>query len=98
LDKNKSQLATIQDINKKLFEDYEPVSQLKLKSLDEFFCDGMLFPITEHSKTIANVKHLFEAEGIVIKTVKPSMRAGYWFIKLCENSSPSLSTVKLKTM
>ena len=58
----------------------------------------MLFPKTRFSDTIAQVKHLFEANALVVKTVKPSMRKGYWFIKLCENSSPSLSRVKTQVL
>jgi len=46
------------------------------------------------------VKHRFEDPevNLVIKTVKESMQPDYWFIKLCEDSSPSLHKIKEKLL
>lgn len=66
--------------------------------MDELFCDGMLFPKTIISDTIAKVKHIFEEHSLVVRVVKPSMKKEYWFVKLCENSSPSLVQVKARVL
>ena len=60
LDANKHRLTTIQSINKKLFEEYKEVEMLKLKPIDEVFCDGMYFPKTLLTDTIYKMQSLFE--------------------------------------
>jgi hypothetical protein len=41
------------------------------------------------TNTIEKVKHRFEDEEVKLdaKTVKPSMKNGYWFVKLNEDST-----------
>jgi hypothetical protein len=56
-----------------------------------------LIPITEITQTIEQTKHRFEEVDValVIKAIKPSMKKGYWFVRLNEDAAPSL--VKVKT-
>jgi thermostable 8-oxoguanine DNA glycosylase len=92
LEQNKGGLTTIREINDALFSQYKEEKDLKLKPLDDIFCDGFLLPRTKLTNTIEQVKHRFEEQGIelVVKTVKPSMQDGYWFVKLNEDSSPDI--------
>ena len=73
---------------------------MKLLSLDKPFNDGILFPITELTDTLEKVKHRFEDEKVKLnaKTVKPSMREGYWFVKLDEDSTLSIPVVKKRLL
>ncbi len=73
---------------------------MKLKSLDRPFNDGILFPITRLTDTIESVKHRFEDEEVKLdaKTVKPSMQAGYWFIKLNEDATISIPVLKKRLL
>jgi len=71
-----------------------------LASLDKPFNDGVLFPITKLTDTIEKVKHRFEDEEVKLdaKTVKPSMQDGYWFVKLNEDATLSISTLKKRML
>lgn len=68
--------------------------------LDKPFCDGILFPITKLTDTIENVKHHFEDEDVKLdaKTVKLSMKEGYWFVKLNEDATLPIATVKKRLL
>jgi hypothetical protein len=76
----------------------KPSSNLKLKVIQDKFNDGMLLPkIPELFDTEEKVRHFFERVkyGLVLKKVKNSMVEGFWFARLCEDSSPKLSTLKI---
>jgi hypothetical protein len=88
LENNKRRLVTVQEINKKLFNTYKKEENLRLNPIDDVFCDGMYFPRTKLTDTIGKVKEVFEEFDLVAKCVKNSANNDYWFVKLCENSTP----------
>ena len=93
-------MTTIQEVNEKLFEEYIEEETLQLSPVDPPFCDGLLFPRTKLTATIEQTRHIFEDDDVnlIAKTVKPSKRDDYWFIKLCEDSSLSLTEIKQRLL
>ena len=71
---------------------------MKLKAIDDVFCDGLYFPKTTLTNTVAKVRELFEEVDLVAKTVKNSAKPDYWFVKLCENSTPVWSQMKIRLL
>ena len=63
---------------------------------DGKFCDGMYFPRTKLTDTEAQVIAYFEKVHLKARKVKYSMEKAkdYWFVKLCEDSSPSIAAIK----
>lgn len=98
LEQNKHRLTTIQAINAKLFNDFQEEEQLNIAAIDDVFCDGMYFPRTKLTDTIAKVKELFEEVELVAKRVKDSANDKYWFVKLCEDSTPTWSVMKMRLL
>jgi hypothetical protein len=56
LEYNRHELVTIREINDKLFDDFYPEDDLKLKPLENAFCDGFLLPITRLTQTVDQTK------------------------------------------
>jgi hypothetical protein len=81
-----------------LFLLFKKEDKLKLKPLDSIFCDGMYFPRTVLTDTIQKVIHLFEEVDLVIKSVKNSTNSEYWFVKLCEDSTPEWHEMKARLL
>jgi hypothetical protein len=98
LEENKKRLTTIQEINNKLFAKFKEEEILKLKPIDDIFCDGMYFPRTILTNTIEKVKSLFEEFELVAKVVKNSANPDYWFVKLCEDSTPAWTEMKSRLL
>jgi hypothetical protein len=44
------------------------------------------------------VIHLFEEVDLVVKSVKNSANSEYWFVKLCEDSTPEWHEMKLRLL
>jgi hypothetical protein len=49
----------------------------------------MYFPRTVLTDTVGKVMQLFEEVDLVAKCVKNSANDQYWFVKLCEDSTPT---------
>lgn len=69
-----------------------------MKAVDDIFCDGMYFPRTRLTDTVSKVKELFEEVELVAKAVKNSAKAEYWFVKLCEDSTPVWREMKARLL
>ena len=58
----------------------------------------MYFPRTTITGTVGEVKELYEEVELVAKAVKNSANTGYWFVKLCEDSTPTWALMKLRLL
>lgn len=60
----------------------------------------MYFPRTTLTHTHAKVTAYFESVGLKARKIKNTMEneKDYWFVKLCEDASPSVKVIKLKVL